>query len=474
MTKRAAQVLVFVTSGAVLVLEILAGRLLAPFVGVSLETFTGIIGTMLAGIAVGAALGGRLADRRDPAAMIGPTLIAGGVLSWLSIPIVAWIGPGIGQDIPAIVTLALFGFFAPAMVLSAIGPMVAKLRLQSLDETGEVVGGLSAAGTAGALFGTFFTGFVLVAAAPTRPIILALGAGLALWGLVQTVRQAGEWPTVGVGILAAGALGLAATAPDQCQRESAYACVSIITDAEDESLRYLIMDTLRHGAVDLDDPTHLELGYVQVIGAVIDTMPAGPIDALHVGGGAFSLPTYIAASRPGSTNLVLEIDPLLIDVAEEQLGLVTGPDLVIRTGDARLALADLPDDAYDVVVGDAFGGRAVPWHLTTTEFIAELARVLRPGGVYVMNTIDGNENRFVEAELATLAEHFDHRAVVVPEDWPRPGPANQLLLASGRPVPSIPLDPADWYLIDDVVEFTGNGIILRDDYAPVEQLGTNF
>ncbi|MGB5756202.1 MAG: fused MFS/spermidine synthase, partial [Acidimicrobiales bacterium] len=102
------------------------------------------------------------------------------MLSWLSIPIVSFLGPGVGRDIPAIVLLALFGFFAPAMVLTAISPMVAKLRLQSLTETGEVIGGLSAAGTVGALFGTFFTGFVLVSAAPTRPIILGVGLGLVI------------------------------------------------------------------------------------------------------------------------------------------------------------------------------------------------------------------------------------------------------------------------------------------------------
>ncbi len=137
---------------------------MAPYVGVSLETFTGIIGTILAGIALGSAVGGRLADRYDPQTLIGPALVAGGVLSWFSIPVVSFLGPGVGSQIPGIVILALFGFFAPAMALTAISPMVAKLRLKSLEETGEVVGGLSAAGTVGALVGTFVTGFVLVSA----------------------------------------------------------------------------------------------------------------------------------------------------------------------------------------------------------------------------------------------------------------------------------------------------------------------
>jgi spermidine synthase len=473
-SKRYAQVLVFVTSGAVLVLEILAGRLLAPYIGISLETFTGIIGTILAGIALGSAFGGRLADQRDPATMIGPAMIAGGVLSWLSIPIVTFLGPGFGSAIPAIVTLTFFGFFAPALVLSAIGPMVAKLRLQSLDQTGEVVGGLSAAGTFGALFGTFFTGFVLVAAAPTRPVILALGAGLIVWGVVFMIRRGGgAKPTAGtvVGVLAA--LGLAASMPDPCGFESAYACGRIAVDENDESLKFLILDTVRHGAVDLDDPTHMEFRYTGIIADVIDTMPDGPLRGLHLGGGAFSVPQYVNATRPGSSHLVLEIDPLLVEVATDELGLVTGPDLEVRTGDARLALTDLETDSFDFIVGDAFAGMSIPWHLTTTEFVAELDRVLTDGGLYIMNVIDGDENRFAQAMVATLDQHFDHLAAIVAPDWPRPRPSNQIMVAGDRPLPDLVVDPELGREVDDIVAFIGDGQVLRDDFAPVDQLAAN-
>lgn len=475
MSKRYAQVLVFATSGAVLVLEVLAGRLMAPYVGVSLETFTGIIGTILAGIAVGAAAGGHLADRHDPNRLIGPVLVLGGVLAWLSIPVVSVLGPGAGPAVPTIVLLSFLGFFPPAMVLTAISPMVAKLRLHDLGETGEVVGGLSAAGTAGALFGTFFTGFVLVAAAPTRPVIIALGLALVAWGVVFSIRRAGRGrPSPGVGLAAVLVLGLSAISVDPCAFESAYACGRVVTDPDDESLRFLHLDTLRHGAVDLDDPTHLEFRYTRIIGDVLNGLPAGPIDVLHVGGGAFSMPRWVDATRPGSTNVVLEIDPLLVEVGREELGLVTGDDLRVITGDARLTVTDLPTDGYDVVVGDVFAGLAVPWHLTTTEFVDEIERVLRPGGVYVLNLIDGDRNRFVEAELATLATHFDNRAVVVPVDWPTERPVNQILVASDGPLPAIDVDPADGRLVDDVAGFTGDAGVLRDDFAPVEQLATNL
>ena len=133
-------ILVAATSGLVLVLEILAGRLLAPYIGVSLDTFTGIIGTILAGIAAGAAIGGSLADRQDPVRLIARALFFGGALTWLSIPIASALGPNLGSGPAAIVTLTAAAFFLPAAVLSGIGPMVTKLELESLDETGSVVG----------------------------------------------------------------------------------------------------------------------------------------------------------------------------------------------------------------------------------------------------------------------------------------------------------------------------------------------
>jgi hypothetical protein len=135
--------LVSFTSASVLVLEILAGRMLAPFVGVTLETFTGIIGTVLAGIAVGSWLGGHAADRTDPQRFLPPLLVVGGALVIVTPAVVTVVGPTLSGDGPTqIAGLAVFGFFAPAAVLSAVSPTVAKIELRSLDDTGTLVGGL--------------------------------------------------------------------------------------------------------------------------------------------------------------------------------------------------------------------------------------------------------------------------------------------------------------------------------------------
>ena len=140
-----AALLVFVCSAAVLMLEILAGRLLAPYVGVSLNTYTAIIGTVLAAIALGAWAGGKLADRVDPRRLLGPFIVLGGVARSRTVPMINAFGPEgpeTGGVVPT-VFLAMTGFFLPAAVLSAVHPMVTKLRLRDLHETGGVVGSLS-------------------------------------------------------------------------------------------------------------------------------------------------------------------------------------------------------------------------------------------------------------------------------------------------------------------------------------------
>jgi MFS family permease len=317
-----AAALVFLSSAAVLVLEILAARLMAPYVGVTLEVYTAIIGVVLAGIAVGSWLGGRAADRVDPRGMIGPLLIVGGILAFLSLPLVDGLGGGLRGATAGTTTLLTFlGFFAPAAVLSAVTPAIIKLRLASLDETGRVVGRLSAISTAGAIVGTFITGFVLVAAWPSRPVVRVVAVSLVLLGIGVSLWLRKARPlSVGSVIAAvlAGLFSFAASHP--CEHESAYYCAYIEQDPERESGRALWLDTLRHSYVDLEDPSHLEFTYMQWFGDVLTALaPDGePLEVLHVGGAGFTMPQYLREEHPGSTSTVLELDELLVELARRQ------------------------------------------------------------------------------------------------------------------------------------------------------------
>ncbi|MGH9039787.1 MAG: fused MFS/spermidine synthase, partial [Acidimicrobiia bacterium] len=410
-----------------------------------------------------------------------------GALAMLSLPAVRATGTaGLGQA-DDILALAITGFLAPAAVLSAVHPTVVKLQLRDLEVTGQVVGRLSALATAGAIAGTFLAGFVLVAAAATSAVIIAVGAALVVAGLVLWSALARPRPPVTMLALsllaAAGAGGLASAADGPCDVETRYHCARVVPDPNRSGGRSLWLDILRHSYVDLDDPAHLELRYAKVFADVIATgRPSGgddrPLDALHIGGGGFTLPRYLATIDPGSDHLVLEIDPDLVELARDRLGLVTGPRLRVSVGDARLLMRRLPPASRDLVVGDAFGDLAVPWHLTTREFVADVHRILRPGGLYLLNLIDHPPLRFARAEVATLAAVFEHVAVVAPPDLldgTRGG--NYVVAASDRPFDRDRLqsliqardggeEPA---LGADAAGFAGDGKVLTDDYAPVDQ-----
>lgn len=483
----AAAVLTFLAAGCVLVLEIAAGRLLAPYVGVSLTTYTGIIGVILAGIATGAWLGGRLADLHPAARLVGPTLALGGLAAMASVPVVGIVGGlRLGAGVEAIVFLAFAGFVAPAAILSAVAPMIVRATLTDLSTSGTLVGRLSAIGTVGAISGTFLTGFVLLGLVPTRTLIVATGALLVVVGAVAAWWYARAAPAAPLVVLAATLLGGAGVlAPGPCQRESAYYCIAVEPDPGNPGGRTLVLDRLRHAYVDLDDPRHLEFGYVRRFAdaaAPVLAATDGRADVLHIGGGGFSFPRYLLATAPGSRHTVLELDPVVLATAQRELGLETADALRVVTGDARLSIATRATDAFDLVVGDAFGGLSVPWHLTTAEFLEEVDRVMRPSGRYLMNLIDGPGLRFVRAETATLATRFEHVAVVTSAAaFAGEAGGNVVLVASHEPLDVADLarriaasaDGAITRVLTapaDLDAFTAGAPVLTDDFAPVDQL----
>ena len=486
-----AAVVTFLSSGAVLVMEIVGLRLIAPYVGVTLQTSTAVIGFALAAIALGAWTGGAVADRVDPRRLIAPLMVAGGALVIAILPLVRFTGDLVsGADAGAVLLLAAVAVVVPAALLSAVPPMVVKLQLASLAETGSVVGRLSGIGTLGGIAATFVTGFLLIAVFPSSGILVGTGLVTVLAGIAVSVLLrrssggAGRLPAALLLLAVAGSL-LAAVAPTPCEEETAYHCARVVADPERETGRVLLLDTLRHSYVDLADPTYLEFEYVRAIAAVTDaTAPAGQaLSALHLGGGGATLPRYLAEVRPGTTSRVLEVDPGVVEIDRERLGLEESAELEVRVGDARVGLAAETAGSRDLVVGDAFGGLSVPWQLTTVEALRLVDRALTDDGVYVANLIDHPPLSFVRAELATMREVWPHvlllaRApVLAGEDG-----GNLVAVASPRPLDRAALAAAllaqesTWRVAgeEEVAAFTGDAPVLTDDAAPVDQLLTPY
>ncbi|MEU1477714.1 spermidine synthase [Streptomyces sp. NPDC001668] len=211
----------------------------------------------------------------------------------------------------------------------------------------------------------------------------------------------------------------------------------LMPDVDRERAWLLTVDGAPQSYVDLDEPTHLEFEYVRRLGHVLDLVAeAGRApDVVHLGGGALTLPRYLAATRPGSRQDVVEFDRGLLDLVAEQLPLPDGAGIALHAADARAWLESAPADCADVLVADVFGGSRVPAHLTSREYAHEAARVLRSDGVYLANLADAAPFDFLRSQLANFAEVFDELALIA-----EPGVlrgrrfGNAVLVASGRPL----------------------------------------
>jgi spermidine synthase len=182
----------------------------------------------------------------------------------------------------------------------------------------------------------------------------------------------------------------------------------LLADADRDGSWMLLVNGTPQSHVDLDDPTHLEFEYVRRMGHVLDLAaePGRPIDVAHLGGGALTLPRYVAATRPGSRQRVMEIDEPLTGLVREHLPLPKHARIRVRAADARAGLAALPTGTADVVLSDVFAGARTPAHVTSVEYAAEAKRVLRPSGFFAANVADGPPLRFARTQAATLRAVF--------------------------------------------------------------------
>ncbi|MGP3752641.1 spermidine synthase [Streptomyces sp. IBSNAI001] len=211
----------------------------------------------------------------------------------------------------------------------------------------------------------------------------------------------------------------------------------LVPDRERPRAWTLLLDGAPQSHVDLDDPSHLSFEYQRRLGHVIDlAAPAGrPLQVVHLGGGAFTLARYIAASRPRSTQQIVEIDGPLVQLVRRELPLDPQARIRVRSADARAGLGKIQDGWADLVIADVFGGARTPAHLTTAEFLTEVRRVLKPGGQYAANLADGPPLAHLRGQVATAASLFPELALAAdPTVWRGRRFGNAVLVASDLPI----------------------------------------
>ncbi|MCU1404004.1 MAG: spermine synthase [Glaciihabitans sp.] len=171
----------------------------------------------------------------------------------------------------------------------------------------------------------------------------------------------------------------------------------------------LVVDGTPQSHVNMDDPSQLFFEYVQRIGHVIDQIgdPGEPITAVHLGAGAFTLPRYVEATRPGSRQQVIELESDLVDLVRAELPLPKGASIRVRHGDAREVVKKMPPGlvgSVDLLIIDVFSGARTPAHVTSIEFYREAVALLKPSGIVAVNVADGPGLAFARGQAATLLE----------------------------------------------------------------------
>lgn len=212
----------------------------------------------------------------------------------------------------------------------------------------------------------------------------------------------------------------------------------LVADPDRPQSWTLLLDGTAQSHVDLADPTHLEFEYVRRLGHVIDAMapPATPLRALHLGGGAWTLARYVAATRPGSAQRVVELDRALAELVGDRLP-ADEAGLDLRIGDARYETAAVAPGSVDVVLLDVFAGARIPSHLTTVEFVAAVAATLAPDGLFAANLADGDHLDFAKGQVATVASTLPHQALIVASDVLYGRRFGNLVLVAGRTPPPV-------------------------------------
>ncbi|MFU8852479.1 spermidine synthase [Micromonospora sp. SL1-18] len=216
--------------------------------------------------------------------------------------------------------------------------------------------------------------------------------------------------------------------------------LEIVVDPGRPTGRTLLAAGVEQSYVDVADPRHLHFEYVRRMAAVIDLAapPGRPLTALHLGGGALTLPRWLAATRPGSPQRVVERDPAVVELVRRELPPAPA-EVAVEIGDARDAVTTAPSDAYDLVLADVYRAARMPRHVVSVEFVTEVARVLRPDGVYLVNVTDLPPLVFCRTQVATLRAVFADVCLIADRRMLRGRRYGNLVLAAARHPDRLPV-----------------------------------
>ena len=459
------EIISWTTGFCLLAYELVAARLLAPSIGSSTYVWTAVIGVIIAALSLGYWAGGQLADARGAARDVVWLLVmsAGAVVitKFSAQPVLGWL-VGSEADVRVQALIAAAVLFAPtSLLLGMISPYLVKLNIHTLERSGRAVAALSTWNAIGSIVGTFVTGFVLFGLIGTREtlVLVTLMLLAVAWLLVprqQTLHRA----------LATTVICVMALLPAMSSRNVTIDTPSAHYEIISGQIHDRNVTALATGpsglqsAVYRDGSPELVFWYTRQMAEL--TVAQQPKSVLMLGGGAFTLPRYLAEKLPEAQIDVVEIDPHLEIIAERYFAYDNPINVQLRFADARQFL-EAEQGQYDVVLVDVYGENNIPFSLMTHEYVQSLARFVVPDGIVVANIIGGLSGgacrELISALDASYRSEFayGYYTTELGDDILR----DNVIVAYGR-------QPKTFAGLRQIPPLAGR--LYTDNYAPAEQL----
>lgn len=399
------ELIAFVTGFVLMAYELIGSRILSPVVGSSTYVWTSIIGVIVAALSLGYAYGGVIADKRvramDVAWLLLLSAITVATTVLLSQTVLDFVSSTFGDLRVQGLVASLLLFMPTSFLLGMISPYLARLRTESVTTTGTSIAGLSALNAIGGILGTFCVGFIFFGFMGSNEslwFLIALLVG-ASW-LIAPRRRMQLRLVATVSILAFGSAAATMAAPKHTvasidTASSRYTVVDLkppqTSKDKDRTIRALLSGAgSAQSGIFLDNPNELAFDYTKKMAEIVHKAPHKD-SILILGGGAFTLPQYLADMYPKATIDVVEIDPELVEIAKQYFVYKSPVNVRPIAKDAR-AFLNSNTRAYDVVLIDVYSELSIPFSLSTTEYAASLKKAVKSNGVVAVNVI-GSDRR---------------------------------------------------------------------------------
>jgi len=478
---------VFLTGAGVLVVEVVAARILSPYFGNTIYTYSSVISVILAALSIGYYLGGKLSDQKATLKVFFGLITLSGLLilvfHLLSVVVLPYLGSLLPISYgPLIVSTLLF--FTPAVFLGMISPY--SIKIQNLINPNEGIGTLTGKiffwSTFGSIFGSLFAGFVLIPTFGVSTIMFYTGVFLFLLGTIPTflLKTGTNSNTIVLGLVlfAIGIFSVNFNSQNLVfSKDGLYENLAVydVTSDDGRPVRVFRQDKSVSSAMYLDekDPTDLVLPYSKYYD-LYKYANSEPNYIYIIGGGTYSLPKVYAYENPNSIVQAIDIEDELIDISARYFNLDGRfTNIVPLTGDGRNYLYKSTKH-YDLIFGDAYGSiYSIPSHLVTKEFFELVKSRLSKDGVFIANIIgnlDKSKSEFLTAEMATFKAVFPSSYFLATESTMSKDHQNFIFIGfvGNFDEESFLKDPK---VADRVVNFTTSETrILTDDFAPVDYL----